>query len=279
MRIDSSIVRIGALALCSALALPLAAQDSDLASEAGSIGRNTSEQSTEAGVFLRFAESATTQTHKVAIDTHTGFDSNRKGLVLDTRGEVVLHARRGFGVALIGGGAYIGATERFPESSSAFGGLKLQGLEQSRHGIDAGVSVQYQSRGFNLQPAVAAELMLGRRWGRTQTLFNAGYGHGLEEGERYGTLRAAVLTRVWKELRVGVDGRYVRDLEFGPEEPEGEPEFEANAGAVVSYAISHISLSAHAGPAVLRYRAQPTDVEKPSTLVGSVVSLGIGATL
>jgi len=279
MRIDSSIVQVGVLAVCSALALPLAAQDADPTAESDSFGRNTAERSTASGVFLRFAESPNTQTHKVAVDTHTGFDSNREGAVVDTRAEGVLYSRRSFGLAVFGGGSYVGASAaRFGEASGVTGGLKLQPLSQARHGIDGAFTVAYQSRGFNLQPAVAAELLIARHWGDTLGVFNVGYGHGLEEGERSGTVRAALLTRVWKQLRVGVDGRYVHDLEFAPEEPEGEPEFEANAGAVLSYAVSHISLSAHAGPAVLRYRAQP-DRPSDGTLVGAVVSLGIGASL
>ena len=280
MRIDSSIVGIGALALCCALASPGAAQDDALQGDGdpSALGRNTAERSTEAGVFLRFAESPNTHTHKVAVDTHVGFDSNREGAVIDTRAEAVLFSRRSFGLAVFGGGSYIGATSRFDEASSVNAGLKLQPLSQARHGIDGAFTVAYQSRGFNLQPAVAAELLLARRWGNTQALLNVGYGHGLEEGERYGTARGAVLTRVWKELRAGVDGRFLHDLEFDADEPEGEPELEANAGAVVSYAISHFALSLHAGPAFLRYRPQP-DAPPSSTMIGAMVGVGIGATL
>ena len=101
-----------------------------------------------------------------------------------------------------------------------------------------------------------------------------GYGAGLQDAERFGSVRAAALTRVFRELRVGVDARAMADLEFELEEPEGEPEIEVNGGAVVSYAFSHLSVSALAGPAALRYR-DGSDAFR----VGAIFSLGIGATL
>jgi len=139
--------------------------------------------------------------------------------------------------------------------------------------IDAAVMVSYQSRGFNLTQAVAADLLLGRRFGDTQLLLNIGYGQGVEEGERYGRVRAASLTRVVDELRLGIDGRFAADLEFEWEEPTGEPEFEANVGPVVSYTISHINLSASVGPAALRYR------DGHDTLYGVAANFGVGGTL
>ena len=260
------------VALCSAFTLPLAAQDAD--GDDTALGRSTAEQSTASGVFLRFTESPNMQGHKVAIDNHVGGDSNRRGAVVETRGEAVLYARKGFGLGLIGGGSYVGATQRFPEQSSAFGGVKLQALSQRQHGVDGGVAVSYVSRGFNLVPTVAADLMLARAFGDTQVLLNLTYGAGLEDAERYGALRAALLTRVAGQLRVGVEARFMSDLERAWEEPEGEPEFEGNGGAVVSYAISHVSLSAMAGPAALRYRDGVGE-----TLLGATFTVGVGATL
>lgn len=239
----------------------------------------TAEQSAASGVFLRSAESPTTEAHRAAVSTHAGFDGNRQGALVETRGEVVLVAPSArtsgprFGLSVVGGGAYIGATSRLPESSSGFGGLKLQPVFQDQLGFDAAVSVSYLSRGFNLQQALQAELLLGRRIGDTQLLLNVGYGHGLEEGERYGRLRAAVLSRVVKELRLGLEARGMLDLERDEDEPSGEPDFEVNGGAVVSYTISHLSLSASAGPAALKYR------DGRDTMFGVAASFGIGAAL
>lgn len=238
------------------------------------IGHNTAERSTAKGVFMRFGESPAMDGHKVAVSSHVGGDTSRESAAVETRGEVVVYGRRGFHVGLIGGGSYIGAARGLPEQSAGFGGVKAQLLSQAQHGIDGAISVQYTSRGFNLVPAIASQLMIGRSFGDTQLLFNVTYGGGLEEAERFGTVRAAALTRVYRELRVGVDARALADLEFEWEEPEGEPEIEVNGGAVVSYAFSHLSLSALAGPTALRYR-DGTDTFR----VGALFSLGVGVTL
>lgn len=272
MRIEGLIV----IALCG-LASPLLtqqahAQQADTGSEG--FGSNTAERSTAKGVFMRLGESADMNHHKVAIGTHVGGDTNRQGAAVETRGEIVLWGRKGFNVGLIGGGSYIGATSKYPEQSAGFGGVKAQLLSQEQHGIDTAVAVSYASKGFNLVPAVKSELMLGRAFGDTSLNLNVAYFGGLEEQERSGYLRAGVLTRVYRELRVGVDARAMADLEFAWEEPEGEPEFEVNGGAVVSYAFSHLSLQALAGPTALRYRDGNNDL-----LVGAMFSLGIGATL
>lgn len=262
--------------LLASLLLPVAAaaqQGQEGASEEGTFGSYTGERSTAAGMFLRFTESPTTRTHKAAVGTHTAFDGNRRGVTLETRGEVVVYASRALGVALLGGGAYVGASEALPEASHAFGGVKLQPLSQERFGVDLAFSVAYQSRGFNLRQAVATGILLGRRFGETQTLLNVVYGQGLEDDERYGSLRAGVLHPIVQRLYVGLDARFSADLELNEDEPEGEPEFEGHVGPVLSYTLSHLTLSATAGPATLRYR------DGTDTRFGAVVSLGVAATL
>lgn len=263
------------VALCG-FASPLYAQQAVPQADNGAdgFGDNTAERSTAEGVFMRFGDSPSMRHHKVAVGTHVGGDGNRDSAAVETRGEIVVYGRKGFHLGLVGGGSYIGAARGLPEQSAGFGGVKAQLLSQELHGIDGAVSVQYTSKGFNLVPAVSSQLMLGRSFGDTQLLFNVGYGAGLEEGERFGTLRAGMLTRVYRELRIGLDARAMADLEFEWEEPEGEPEFEVNGGAVVSYAFSHLSVSALAGPAALRYRDGGDN-----TRVGAIFSLGIGATL
>lgn len=268
---------------CSALlTLPAAAQSASLPPNDDAARLRTAEKSAAAGVFLTYTESATTETHNVAASSQVGYDGNREGAFVHTRAEGVIlagpsgrggRARSPVGLSVVGGGSYIDATAQFPSSSSGFGGLKLQPIFQERFGFDAAVMVTYQSRGFNLTPAVAADVLLGRRIGDTQLLLNIGYGQGVTEGERYGRVRAASLTRVVDELRVGIDGRFMADLELEWEEPTGEPEFEANVGPVVSYTISHISLSATVGPAALRYR------DGRDTLLGVAANFGIGGTL
>jgi hypothetical protein len=236
-------------------------------------GEQSAERSSAAGVFLPYTDSATTHTHAVAIESHVAYDPNRRGAQLQTRGEVVLFARRTMGLALMGGGTYVSARAPVPESSGAFGGLKLQALAQAQFGVDLAISCAYLSRGFNLRPAVATELLLGRSLGALQLLLNVGYGQGVRDNERFGALRGALLHHAYRGLHVGLDARFAADLELDAVEPTGEPEFEANGGAVLSYAISHVTVSATGGPAALRFR------DGRDTHLGVALAVGIGATL
>lgn len=275
-----------AAACCAAIVTPLAAQD------IGFVGRvsqpaehedgarfRTAAQSAAAGTFLRLAESPTTSTHRVSVSTHGGYDGSRRGTVLEARGDAVLFARTGLerrskvGLALVGGASYGLNNSATPNFSSARAGLKLQPVFQQQHGVDAALAVSYDSRGFNLVPAVSAELLLARSFGETQLVLNVGYGAGLRESEHAGRLRAAVLTRLVADLRVGLEARGQLDLERDDDEPSGENDFEVAASAVANYTISHISLTAGAGPGAIRYR------DGRETQVGLVATFGVGATL
>jgi hypothetical protein len=269
---------LGNALVVSAQELPLAVAVRPSSEQDDGPGLRTAEQSAAAGAFLRLAESATTSTHTAAVSTHATGGGGR-GALLETRAEVVLMSRKGLplrspvGLSLIGGGSYAAGSSGFPDSSGVRAGVKLQPVFEDQLGFDGALSVAYESRGFNLVPAVSVELLLARHIGDTLLLLNLGYGAGLSEAERSGRLRAAILTPVVAKLRLGLEARGALDLERDEDEPTGEPDYDVIAGAVANYTFSHISVTAGAGPSALRFR------NGRDTQVGAVAFMGLGATL
>jgi hypothetical protein len=150
--------------------------------------------------------------------------------------------------------------------------LRWDAAAQKSAGIDVAVSGAYDGNGFNTVPAVGLELALGRRFGATYVLANAGYGQGLELGERYGEARMAALCRVFEAASIGVDSRLQVDLERDDDEPAGERDFEWRSGLLASYTLSSYVVTLGGGVSVSRWRADER------TAVGPVVMAGLGAT-
>jgi hypothetical protein len=174
---------------------------------------------------------------------------SRKGLPL----------RSPVGLSLIGGGSYAAGSSGFPDSSGVRAGVKLQPVFEDQLGVDGVVSVAYESRGFNLVPAVSVELLLARRIGDTLLLLlNLGYGAGLREAERSGRLRAAILTPVVAKLRLGLEARGALDLERDEDEPTGEPDHDVIAGAVAKCMFSHRDGGCRAFGAAFSPRERPS---------------------
>lgn len=208
--------------------------------------------------FLQLGASPRTDTHHVMASTALTYDGARSATAVGAGGEAALvleNASRTprVGLAAFGGGGYRSTAEGGTESVG-FGGLRLQALFQESAGFDGALAVSYTSRGFNLRPAVVSELLMARRFGRTQLLFNVGYGHGVVDNERFGSLRAAGLVAINDVLSAGLDGRFRADLELDADEPEHEPEFEAVLGPVLSANVARVVLNAHAGFSAIRYR-------------------------
>jgi hypothetical protein len=235
---------------------------------------------------MRHSDSPTTETYRAAFNSQAGYDSSRRSGTVELRAELVVLGGprpRAVGLSLIGGAAYLSpathAQHIGQDGLRAFGGVKMQPLFQARHGIDGAVSVSYVSQGFNLAPAIATGVMLGRRVGDTQLLLNADYGQSFANGDRFGRLRAASLTRLVRELRVGVDGRASFDLGFDDDTP-GEAAYDVTLGPFASYALDHLVLSLGFGPALLRFTDKPGNAsQRDSTLLGLALNVGVGTAL
>jgi hypothetical protein len=262
-----------------------------LAQEAAPFDGLASEPTREAaaaGVFLPHTDSPTTQTHRAAVNGRGGYDQNRGSGTADLRAELVIlggpqRRTMPMGLSLVGTASYFSPSAHAGYIGqgrvNASGGLKLQPLFQARHGFDGALSIRYVSQGDNLSPAIATGLLFARRFANTQLILNADYGQSFANGDRYGWLRAASLTRVIRELRLGVDGRASFDLGFEDDTP-GEAAYDVTAGPVASYALSHLVFSLGGGPSLLRFTDKPGNGSKRnSTLLGFALHVGVGAAL
>jgi hypothetical protein len=79
-------------------------------------------------------------------------------------------------------------------------------------------------------------------------------GFGLDEGERYGDFRAAVMRGLTRDLHLGLDSRLRVDLERDQDEPAGEPDWELVAGPLATYSVGPFVVSASAGLSALKLR-------------------------
>jgi hypothetical protein len=283
--------RGGLLCVVLAVLCPLVTYETGRAQEgvrADEAAAARTPSATAAGVFMRHTDSPTTQTHRAAFNSQAGYDGSRRSGTVELRAELTVlggprSAARVVGLSLIGGASYLSpAAHAAPiggDGLHAFGGVKLQPLFQARHGVDGAFSVSYLSHGFNLAPALATGVLLGRRLADTQLLLNLDYAQSFAHGDRFGRLRAASLTRVVRELRVGMEGRASFDLGFEDDTP-GEAAYDIGCGPFASYALNHLVLSLGLGPTLLRFTDKPGNgTQRDRTLVGVALNVGLGTTL
>lgn len=194
-----------------------------------------------------------------------GYDSTSEKGVFDSEVRVRL-----FGpVTLRGGVAYSPGTETFRPRV----GAAVQFLSQGKQGLDGTVGLSYKAEGFTEpEGEIEAEVAIGRRFGRVNTVLNLAYGQDPEGNERDGELRLAALTNIGAAMHAGVAGHLRVDL--GPERAAGVEEeggeYDIVIGPLAGYQIDRFVLTAQAGLSVLK----PHD---GSTLTGALVVAGVGA--
>jgi hypothetical protein len=152
----------------------------------------------------------------------------------------------------------------------SFGAL-VDVARQDRHHVDLAVGGEYAIRGWNGVPAVIARAAVGHSRGRVRIQATAALGFGLEEAELHGDLRASVMRRFTQRLWLGLDSRGRVDLERDDDEPPGEAEWEAQAGALATCALGRFVVSGLAGASSFKFRHDQIIRAGPS------VSLGLGA--
>jgi hypothetical protein len=138
-------------------------------------------------------------------------------------------------------------------------------------GIDLAVGGDYEFVGFNGVSSVLTRASVGGDVGALRLQGNAGFGLGLEQGERYGDLRLSGLHPVAKSLYVGVDSRARMDLERDAMEPSGELDWDMQAGPVATLALGRFAIMANGGVSAWKLRSHDT------AKVGATGSLGFGA--
>jgi hypothetical protein len=218
--------------------------------------------SVETGAFLPSALSSSSDGRSGLATVTVGYDQARGGGTYDTAAE----ARVVGPVSLLAGATHYvpgtGASPRFE--------LRLDTLDRRKHGVDMAVAVGYSGAGFNTVPATVMTVAAGRNVGPAYVLTNVLYGHGMEDGERYGEVRLAALYALTGAAHVGFDSRFQIDLERDDDEPAGETEWESRSGLVANYAWDRFVLTSGAGISALRFRTgEPTSV-------GAVITAGFG---
>lgn len=240
----------------------MAHADDDAAQEVEAPPTSVS-RSVEAGAFLSSALSPRNEGRRGLVTVMVGWDHARPGGVYDTAAEAQLVGP----VSLLAGAIYDGsATSASPRFE-----LRLDTLEQARHGLDAAVAIGYADAGFNTVPTAVLKVAIGRNVGASYLLANVDYDHGLQEGERSGELRLAALYPVTRATHVGIDSRFQIDLERDDDEPAGESDWEWRSGLVASYAWNRIVFTGGGGISALRLRGGAP------TAVGPVLTAGFGA--
>jgi hypothetical protein len=206
--------------------------------------RRDAAQVTRDGTFLPTTWTARIGDQRVAAFSQGGYDmAPGEGGVFSTVVEGAIANR----VAIRAGLEYVPLVQSVAVSA----GLRVGILRQERHQIDLAVMALYKNRGFSeADGEVEMAVLIGRRWGRLGTFANLVYGQGLDPDERDAEVRLAMLYALGERVNVGFDARARFDL--GDETPARaaqklENDFDLIAGPLVTFAVSHVMLSAQAG--------------------------------
>jgi hypothetical protein len=172
-----------------------------------------------------------------------GYDSSRKGSVVDAIAEVTLWGP----IALRGGATYSNLTSRLRPSV----GARVQILRQAAHGLDGSLSVFYKPEGFNeAEGEIETFVALAHSFDAVTVAGNLVYGQDPEGNERDGEIRATVFRRRG-QLAFGIDAR--ARFAIGAQQGKAatmEPKLDGMAGPHIACALGTIALFAEAGPSV-----------------------------
>lgn len=230
--------------------------------------RASAARAADAGTFSPWSIAPRNDTQRALFQASGGYDAARRGAVFESTIEVQV-----LGLLSLRAGA--ASVERNAEPNAGVRpslAARFDVLRQEGHGVDLAVLSGYESYGFNLVPAIATRVAVGRGWDRLRVLLNAGYGAGLKLGEHAGEVRGALFYRLASRVRVGFDSRARVDLERDDDEPAGEPEWDVVAGPVATVTFGSFAVTASTGVSAVRRRFAPrTDLGAAGTLsVGAV---------
>jgi hypothetical protein len=218
--------------------------------------------------LLPEAVAARVTSDRVTATSWAGYDGAKRAPLLTIAVETRLVGR----LVLMAGGGY---TADMPSSPSLRPqvGLRMQLLEQAKHGIDGGVAVTYRQDLFTIeggffQGAFAFE----RQQGRLRLVSNLIYGQDGEGDDRTGEVRLAALFDAHHGLLVGVDGRYRHDLwSTDPNRAvRDRPNSELMAGPTASYTVGTWAVMAEAGVSTVQ-------VSTANTQTGLIALAGVGS--
>jgi hypothetical protein len=225
------------LFVCGALlAAPAGAHQSDSQSDVPGSSRDdprSTHASADPALFLPGAVAAASGSHRVVGVGWGGFDAATHDPLLGATVEAVLGSRLAIGAGV----TYAAATNSQPAAARPTVVVRLQILDQRRHGLDAGVAVGYgQERFAEEQGLFRGSLAGGWRSDHATLLANLTYGQDGEGDDHEGDIRLAGLYRVGRNLHLGLDGRVWKLLDSTDPNlaQHGTPSLEFTAGPVAA---------------------------------------------
>jgi hypothetical protein len=239
------IARISAVVgLLAALVRPALAQDEPVPQ----VDRTA--QSAEAGMLLPGTLSARVGAAPAVVTTLGGYDGARKGAVFSAAADVHLWGP----LAVRVGATYLPTTPSERDLQPQVG-LRVQLLDQGRHGLDAGAGLlwrrdRYHQDGGELQLVA----MASRRMGRLGLYANASYGQDPEGDDRDGVVSAAAQYTAGSRLQLGIDGRLRFDLfsSDGRRDARDEPGFDLTVGPTATWLVGPVAVLAQVGASALK---------------------------
>lgn len=203
---------------------------------------------------------------RVTATTWAGYDGAKRAALFTTTVEARLVGR----LVLMAGGGYTAEIPGSPGFRPQVG-LRLQALDESRHGVDGSVAVLYRQDQFTdeggfLQGALAIE----RRLGRLVLVGNMLYGQDGEGDDRNGAGRLAAMYAVHPAVLFGLDGRYSHEL--WSNDPKG-----AARTRPVSELVFGPTASVALGTWVVMAEAGFSSVRSPGTQNGAIALTGLGS--
>jgi hypothetical protein len=206
---------------------------------------------TAAGSYLPETLLATVGTTPVFAFGSGGYDSSRRGPLVDAAVEVAIWGP----FALRAQATYSNDTARMRPSIAG----RVQLLRQERHGVDGALTVFFKTEGFTeTEGEIETFASLGHRFEQVSLIGNLVYGQDPEGNERDGEIRVAAFHQ-HKWLFYGLDSR----VRFAVGTQHGraattEPVLDFLGGPVVMAATGPVAVFAQAGPSAFELAGSPS---------------------
>jgi hypothetical protein len=245
------------------VATPALARPGDGVKEEDLIVKSEIRDSVAAGELLPFTIGARHVRQGMLINSYAGWDSAKGAPVMIGTLDATLIER----ITLRASATNPGMSDQLEPSV----GLLVDIARQEDVGIDLAFGGDYELAGWNHNEALVTRAAAGSTVGDMRLQANAGFGLATSGGERFGDLRLSGLHPVAEGVYAGLDSRARVDLERDDDEPNGELDWDIQAGPVATLAVGRWSVSATGGVSAWKLRS------RDEAKVGAMGALGLGA--
>ncbi len=220
--------------------------------------------SVAAGELLPWSVAARHVRHGMLAKTYGGFDTAKREPVVTGLLEATLIDRLTLRASAMN-------TSVAGQLSPSFG-LLYDVLRSENAGFDLALGGDYELTGWNRMESLVTRAAAATNLGLTRVQANTGFAFATDgSGERYGDLRLSGLHPIAEGLYAGLDSRARMDLERDTDEPNGELDWDMQAGPVAQLAVGRWNVSATGGVSAWKLRSRET------AKLGAIGALGLGA--